>query len=187
MEQKSLLVLMFVGVLTIFGGLIFYDIQINDRLGNSNNSQSNWIWSDKWDSQNAPTITQPQPEQQPQEVAPEVPQGQIVANNYQDAIKKSGEFKKPVMIMFSANWCGWCTKMKSGTLQDAKVKQALKDYIILMIDTDKDKNTTKKFGVRSLPSFVITNSKEEKLKSGTGYKDANNFSAWLNNPTLLNN
>lgn len=104
---------------------------------------------------------------------------QITAKNYRDALKKSKEHKMPILIMFHADWCHWCTKMEHSTLSDRSVKELMKNYVFLSLDTDKDRRTTRKFGVRGLPSYVVTDHTEKTLKKGSGYKGANDFSKWL--------
>lgn len=173
---------MFVGVVAIFGGLIAYDIISNNRLGNLNDNQSNWNWSDDWQNQKIQPQVEPQePKSQPKD---ERPKQQIVAQNYQDALKKSSELGIPVLVMFETDWCGWCKKMKQETLPNTKVKAALKNYIIVHVNTDNNRFVARKFGVRGLPSYVITNYREANLKKGSGYKDADAFVKWLDNPNL---
>lgn len=190
MEQRSLLIIMLCAIVMIFGGLIAYDVISNNRIGNLNGDRSNWNWTDDWttnktDPQVKPNDPTPEvkPEQPQQEEQPK-PQQQIVAENYQDAIKKSGEMGMPVLVLFEADWCGWCKKMKQETLSNEKVKEALRNYIIVTVNTDTNKDIVRKHGVRGLPSQLITNVREEKLKFGSGYQDANAFVQWLNNPNL---
>jgi hypothetical protein len=54
------------------------------------------------------------------------------------------------------------------------------------VNTDNDRATATKFRITSLPSFVITNVKEEKLKEDSGFKNASSFVNWLNEPKLFN-
>jgi len=181
---------MFVGVLVVFGGLVAWDITSNNRLGNlGGDNKTNWNWNDNWSSTETPSNPQ-QPQQphvtppQPEKPKDDMSMPQIVATDYQDALAKSGEHGMPVLVLFKADWCGWCKKMESETLTDAKVKVAMKHYIMVYVDTDKDRRTASKFSVRGLPSYVITNNKEANLKSGSGYKDADDFAQWLDNPNL---
>ncbi len=115
---------------------------------------------------------------------------QIIANSYKDAIKKSGEEGMPVLIFFEADWANLSQKMKRELTTD-KVKEIMKNYILVFIDYDKDRAThwlwaQNKHSQHStiLPSYVITNMNEAKLKLGDGYLDADKFYQWLNNPSM---
>lgn len=182
MEQRSLLIITFFAVVMIFGGLIAYDTISNNRLNKTgNDNRSNWNWTDNWTTNKTPV----EPQVEPNDPTPEVhPKQQIVAKNYQDAVKKSGELGMPILVLFEADWCGWCKKMKQETLPNANVKEALENYIIVAVNTDNNKEVVKKHKVRGLPSQLITNYREENLKFSSGYKDADSFIKWLNNSNL---
>ena len=190
MSQRSILLLMLVFVVAMFGGMVVYDMKVNHRLEKilGNEKKDNWQWKDNWTDQKKKDSVQtiPKTPSEPKS-SPETPKSQIVVSSYEEAVKKSGELGMPVMIMFmfGADWCHWCVKMHQETLPDAKVKSVMMNYILLEVDTDKDSSTTRKFGVSGLPSYVISNSSGEKLKSGSGFKDANAFSEWLNNPNMF--
>jgi len=88
-------------------------------------------------------------------------------------------------VIFGADWCHWCKKMHDETLPNAKVKAMMLNYVFVDVDADKNPEVVRKFGVSGLPSYVITNSKEEKLKFGSGFKDGDGFSGWLDNPSMF--
>lgn len=191
MSQRSILAGLLVFVIVAFGGMIFYDMKHGkkfDKLFNKQDQTTNWKWEDDWKSQgpNTPPPTRPT-DQVPPVTPPAQPTGpQIVASSYAEAIQKSGQTGKPVLAFFTADWCTWCKKMKSETMPNEGVQTMMKNYVLVYVDTDKDRAPARKFGVESLPSYVITNSKEEKLKSDSGFKNAETFAQWLNNPNLFN-
>lgn len=152
---------------------IVYDMKTDNRLGfGKGERKTNWQWEDDWNKTN----TVQKPEAKPEETAKE----QIVAENYEDAIKKSGETKMEVLAFFVADWCSWCQKLKKDTLSDPKVKEAMKKYVVVYINADQDKATPKKFGIKYLPSYVVTNSQEKNLNSDGGFKTTDQFIQWLN-------
>lgn len=174
MSQRSILLVMLVSILAMFGGLIALDMKIKHKMS-VKESRENWIWKDKWtESNNTPNPVQEEPE-----VKTDKPKEQIIASNYQDAVKKSEESGLPILIIFKAEWCHWCKKMESETLVDSSVTNMMMNYVYLTVDTDRDNATTRKFGVSGLPSYVIANSKGDKLKSDNGYKNAKKFCEWL--------
>lgn len=182
MNQKHILALILFGVLGVFGGFVGYDIYKNDRLGGVLGHGSNWQWSNNWTNHNvspAPAPTPIAPNEQP--VAP---QTQIMAADYATALSKSGELGMPVLVFFEADWCSWCKKMKADTMTKPEVVVLLRNYIVVFLDSDKNREVVRKFGVSTIPAYAITNFKEENLKFDSGYKDGAKFSEWLNNPSM---
>ena len=182
MNQRALMILAMMLVLLGMGGFVVYDMTVNNRLDKvtGKDQQSNWNWNNDWNVEATPVT----PEQPDEPIIEDGPQQQIVAQSYQDAIKKSGELGMPVFVYFHADWCHWCTKMKNEVFSDSKVKTMLKNYIVIHVNTDKHPDVSRKFGINSLPSYVITNVDEKNLKSGKGYQAADQFVSWLDNPSL---
>lgn len=187
MNQRSILIVFLVLVMAIFGGFVYHDMKTNGKLGkllgDKPEEKSNWQWDDNWNS-NGPTPDKqikPQPQPRPQ---PDLKK-QIIAGSYSEALKVSGETGRPVLAFFTADWCTWCRKMKSETMPNGQVQAVLKNYVLVYVDTDKDRAPANKFGVTGLPSYVITNYKEEKLKFDSGYKNAGSFANWLNDSSLF--
>lgn len=190
MNQKGAVVLIFLIVVAMVGGIIGYDVIKNDRLHMNPEGQQNWKWNNEWNNSNPPVQpTQPgpqpqQPQPQPEQPKPKPPMNQITASSYSEALSKSGEYGMPVLAIFGADWCGWCKKMKSETLTDEQVKGMMMNYVVVHVDVDQDRSVSRKFGVSGIPAYVITNSQEKKLKNDAGYKNASQFASWLNEPSL---
>jgi len=77
---------------------------------------------------------------------------------------------KPVLIDFSADWCGPC-KMLAPILKE--VKDSLGDRIaIIKIDVDKNQSLASKYQVRNVPTMVLyQNGKQLWRESGVLTKD----------------
>ncbi len=62
---------------------------------------------------------------------------------------------KPIAVYFWAIWCQYCAKFQSNTLGNPEVKKILeKDYILVAMDLDVDRDIARKYGV-SYPPYVL--------------------------------
>lgn len=84
-----------------------------------------------------------------------------------DTIIKS---EKPVLIDFSATWCGPCKTLAPILKQ---VKDSLRDRItILKIDVDKNQQLASKYQVRGVPTMILfQNGKQLWRQSGVLSKE----------------
>ena len=193
MNQQQIVVSMFVVILLVFGGIIAYDVVSKDRLHIAQGN--NWQWGDDWNNpdpaQEQPEIPRtpeqppPPPQDQEKPEPPKRPEKPIKANNWDEAVTQAGRYGMPIYILFGADWCSWCKKMKSETIPSSQVQDVLKNYVYLEVNTDRNKDLAKKFGVRALPSNAISNVNGDNLKFKQGYASASEFAQWLNDPSLF--
>lgn len=163
-------------------------LTLNDKLqivSPSSGNSNNFNWNDNWNNKQSNNL--PKPEMQP-EVKPEaLPAQAIKADSYDEALKISGEKGMPVLVIFSGDHCQYCRKFKSEVLPSAKVQNALKGYVYVIVDTGSraGQRVASKYGLKYIPAFAITNHKEDKLKFDEKYMSSDQFSRWLNNPHLM--
>ena len=99
---------------------------------------------------------------------------------YEELIKLLDNPNKPLAVLFfSAKWCGWCEKMKKGTLKDDKVIKALDRYVFYVVDLDKEGKVGKKYEVDGIPAYCIIDKREKAFRKGAGYKSPSSFINWL--------
>ena len=76
------------------------------------------------------------------------------------AVAQSKASGKPMIVDFTAEWCAACHEMERLTYTDAKVADAAKGFVTVMIDCTKDsdpriKALQQKYGVVGLPKVVF--------------------------------
>ncbi len=76
-----------------------------------------------------------------------------------------GQKDKVVLVYFSAGWCNVCKKFKP-VIQEVEKEYGTK-LQILKIDTDRDEEVAKTFGINTLPLLILyKNGKEEWVNEG---------------------
>jgi thiol:disulfide interchange protein len=102
-------------------------------------------------------------------------------SSYEEALKASKEQNKQIFLFLTAEWCGWCKKMKSETLSDPKVKEKLDQYIVYVLDIDKEPQAAQKFKIKTVPAYMVIDSEESFTIKGSGYRSTDKFLEWLSN------
>lgn len=86
--------------------------------------------------------------------------GSTAHTQIREALAQAKRENKLVLLDFWATWCKNCTMMDAQTFPDPRVQKALKDIIVLKVQTENAKDPTtaellKEFNVPGLPHFVL--------------------------------
>lgn len=84
--------------------------------------------------------------------------------SYSEALMVSQEENKPLMVVFTADWCVFCKKLENQTFTDPAVAKLVNSkFIAVKIDKDKNDQIAKDFGVQGIPDiFFLTPFDKEK-------------------------
>jgi thioredoxin-related protein len=94
--------------------------------------------------------------------------------DYVTALAKARKEKKPLMVMMSAPWCGYCHHMEKTTLSNSGVSEALEDFVWLK--SMEDQVIDAKFGANGYPSFAFADPfTESPVQTLSGYQPAGQF------------
>lgn len=74
----------------------------------------------------------------------------VTSENFDELIKS----KKPVLIDFSASWCGPC-QMMAPVIHEMGESEGEKDYIVASLDIDEVPDIAARYNVMSVPTFMI--------------------------------
>jgi hypothetical protein len=86
---------------------------------------------------------------------------------------------KPVFAYFTATWCGPCQSLKHTTWADKGVDAALRDYVPVKIDIDREPDLARKYQVRAVPSFAVLGDDGTSVRQVEGALPPQDFLAWL--------
>jgi len=101
--------------------------------------------------------------------------------DFQAAQQEAAASGKPILLDFSATWCGPCQRMKAETLTDPAVVIAMRGYIPVAVNADESPDLVRKYGVDSIPAFVVVDSTGARTArpSEVGYTSPADFIRWL--------
>jgi len=100
--------------------------------------------------------------------------------NYNEAFQIAKKEKKVVFILFTTDYCRWCTKLRETTLRNNKIiKNLNNDFIVLLLDKNHSQYP-KSYKIKSVPSIYLTDKNEEVFTSIIGYhKNPNDYLKWF--------
>lgn len=78
--------------------------------------------------------------------------------DYNEAIKIARAAGKPVILDFTADWCGPCKKMDREFWTRTDVIEISGDFVCVKVHYDQNPTVANKYGVRAIPTVVMTDS-----------------------------
>lgn len=91
-------------------------------------------------------------------------------------INEAKNLGKPIFLYFRSETCYWCKKFEEESLSNKSIMEILNNnFVIVSIDTFKQKNMAKTFGVRSTPFMIFFTKDGEEISRIPGYIPADEF------------
>jgi thiol:disulfide interchange protein DsbD len=86
-----------------------------------------------------------------------------------DAVAKARTEKRPLIVDFTAEWCGACKKLSKETFSDPRVAKRIDGFVMLKVDATNDEDpqvdaVKGKYKVVGLPTVVVYDSKGAERK-----------------------
>ena len=94
----------------------------------------------------------------------------------EDAFFLSKDLKKDAVIIFTADWCVNCIKMKKDLDSNLSI---LDNKIICYVNVDENEYYKNEYQVKNIPDYFILRNGVE-LKRQKGYKNIQDFIKWIN-------
>jgi len=90
--------------------------------------------------------------------------------------------KKPILIVFGAEWCTFCKKMESTTLSEKEMIQGINDsFVPVHLDFDKSRSVAKALEVKGIPSSIVLSTDAVVLSRKDGFAKSEEYRKVLTN------
>ncbi|MGD9854341.1 MAG: thioredoxin family protein [Planctomycetaceae bacterium] len=77
---------------------------------------------------------------------------------------------KPLLLVFGAEWCGWCKKLEKNTLGDPQMVEYInRTFVPIHIDVDQQKKVAEILEVESLPCTIVLSPEADLLGRFEGF------------------
>lgn len=100
--------------------------------------------------------------------------------DFNSAISAADNNNQNIFAVFTADRCFACRKLDSETLSNFNVQQKLsQNYINLKINIDTNPQLSRKYGIFTIPTLLILDSKGEELERLEGFQSPNQLLEFL--------
>ena len=88
---------------------------------------------------------------------------------------------KPILLYFTASWCGPCQMMRRQVWTDARVAAAAAAYVPVRIDVDQNPRVAIEYGAtESVPVLMVVDGENKVVRRIDFALEADDMIAWLN-------
>jgi thioredoxin-related protein len=87
--------------------------------------------------------------------------------------------QQPILLYFTATWCGYCRSFEKVTLADESVTTAIQPFLKARLDYDDDAYLASKYGIRGVPTVLLLNPKGQIVAQTMGYQSPQDFLTWF--------
>jgi len=101
-------------------------------------------------------------------------------DSIEEARQISEAEKRPMLLSFEVAWCPWCKVLRESLYANPSVIDSLKEFVCVMIDSDRQKSIAADYGVSVFPTIVVTDSYGNELTRLIGLYSAEIFLKRLN-------
>src|SRR5262249_55575158 len=95
------------------------------------------------------------------------------------ALSQARQEGKLIVLDFSAEWCLPCKRMERTTFADAKVKELLRQCVLVTVDVDRQEELAQRLGVVGLPDIRFVSADGRVIHKLRGFQTPDSFAETL--------
>ena len=98
--------------------------------------------------------------------------------SFEEALKKAKASRKPILVDFWAEWCGWCHRLDKTTYMDAMVVRKAEEFVAVKVNTEgstKEGEVALRYDVQSLPTIVFLSPEGRQVDRLNGFQGPGQF------------
>lgn len=100
--------------------------------------------------------------------------------SFSDALNAAKSAQKRILVDITADWCGWCKKMRTDVFDQAEFKVYARDHFILLeINADKNRDFLEQFDLEGFPTVLILDPSGKEIHRIVGFRPLSDFLAAL--------
>jgi thiol:disulfide interchange protein len=91
-----------------------------------------------------------------------------IHDDFEGALALAAETGKPVFVDMYADWCGPCRMLSEDYFSRDDYKEVLSQCVLVKINTDGNQALAARFGIQSIPTLLLLDSRGTELDRITG-------------------
>lgn len=108
--------------------------------------------------------------------------------SYNQAVIEAQDQDKPVLVYFTADWCGPCKQMKAWVFSDKSISEYIETaFVPVKVDLSEeglpDQHLADKYNVTGIPTLLTLTTSGQPISISTGSLSKDQLMAWLDTAT----
>jgi len=109
--------------------------------------------------------------------------------SFNQATVEATEAGKPLLVYFTADWCGPCKQMKAWVYSDQSVADAIEaGFVPIKIDLSTeglpDQAIAERYDVQAIPTVITLTPDGQPISRSAGYLNKEQFLGWLDSASM---